>query len=88
MLNELQDASAHSYVSPYYLAMVSMGLHRLDEAFEYLEKAYQERSGYMIWLRHIPLFAPPRQDSRYQKLLMRIGSREGDGPGVRTRAVK
>ncbi len=70
VLAELQEAAARRYVSPYYLAMVSMGLEQFDRAFEYLEQAYQERSGYLIWLRHMPLFAPfPHEDPRFQKLL-------------------
>jgi DNA-binding winged helix-turn-helix (wHTH) protein/Tfp pilus assembly protein PilF len=78
VLAELREVAARRYVSPYYLAMVSMGLKQFDHAFEYLEQAYQERSGYLIWLRHMPLFAPPRQDPRFQKLLSRIGVHPGE----------
>jgi TolB-like protein/Flp pilus assembly protein TadD len=43
-----------------------------DQAFEILEKAYQERSGIMIYLNAYPWFDPLRDDPRFQDLLRRM----------------
>src|ERR1700730_3582239 len=44
ILHEFLRQSETSYVSPYMIATVYASLGDRDEAFEYLEKAYQERS--------------------------------------------
>jgi hypothetical protein len=59
------------YVSPSELATVYLGLGNKDQAFFWLEKAYQERSNYMTYLKVFPLIDPLR--SRFDDLLHRIG---------------
>ena len=44
-----------------------------DQAFEWLEKAYQERSNFMAYLGVNPVVDPLRSDPRFQYLLRRIG---------------
>ncbi len=58
----------------------SRGLRRLrhldsvgrDQAFAWLEKAYQERSRPMAYLRAEPALDPLRSDPRFQDLLRRM----------------
>ena len=47
----------------------------LDRAFEALERAYQARSGGLIYLHLDPGYAPLRGDPRYAELVQRIGLR-------------
>lgn len=53
--------------------MVYAGLGQKDQAFDWLEKAYQERSNYLIFLRVLESMAPLRSDPRFYELLRRIG---------------
>jgi hypothetical protein len=44
-----------------------------DRAFGWLDKAYEERSYLMAFLRVIPLADPLRSDPRFDDLVRRIG---------------
>jgi predicted Zn-dependent protease len=44
ILHQWLRQSETAYVSPYMIAAVYAGLGRKDKAFEYLERAYQERA--------------------------------------------
>jgi len=72
-LDELREISKRQYVSPYLFAVVYAGLGDKDQTFAWLEKAFQDRSFFLIWLKVEPLFDPLRDDSRFQDLLRRIG---------------
>jgi TolB-like protein/Tfp pilus assembly protein PilF len=59
-------------------ALISMAdtysfLGEKDEAFEFLEQAYQERASAMIFLGTYPAFDNIRSDSRFADLLRRMG---------------
>ena len=73
MLNELLELQRRRYVSPPALANVYIGLGDKDQAFFWLEKAYLDRSNYMVWLKVFPLLDPLRSDPRFDDLLRRIG---------------
>ena len=71
MLNAVLELSEHRYVSPYRLAIVYAGLNETEEAFQWLMKAYQERS---VWLIHLHLRVDPRlknlhSDPRFAEIL-------------------
>jgi serine/threonine protein kinase/tetratricopeptide (TPR) repeat protein len=72
-LDELRKLSKERYISPYWFAQIYVGLGDKDEALNWLEKAYQDHSGPMIWLKVEPLFSSMRGDARFQDLLHRIG---------------
>jgi serine/threonine protein kinase/Flp pilus assembly protein TadD len=72
-LDELREMSRRSYVSPYLFAVVYVGLGDKEQAFASLDKAVQDRSFFLIWLKVEPLFDPLRADPRFQDLLQRIG---------------
>jgi tetratricopeptide (TPR) repeat protein len=72
-LDELRDISKQHYVSPYLFAVVYAGLGDKDQTFAWLDKAYQDRSFFLIWLKVEPLFDPLRADPRFQDSLRRVG---------------
>lgn len=70
---EFNGLSSHAYVDYYEIASIYAGLGEKDEAFRWLERAYAERSGSMIWLAVDPWWYGMRSDPRYADLLRRIG---------------
>ena len=44
-----------------------------DKAFEWLEKAYEERAGWVIYVGVQPIFDGLRSDPRFAELLRRVG---------------
>jgi TolB-like protein/Flp pilus assembly protein TadD len=55
------------------LAAVYAGLGEKDQAFAWLEKDFQTRSGLLGWTRWAPAFESLRSDPRYTDLLRRMG---------------
>lgn len=73
ILRDLLLQSKSRYVSPYMTAAVYAGLGENNKAFEYLEKAYQERSPDLPWFLKSDLRLDGlRSDPRYQDLLRRM----------------
>jgi serine/threonine-protein kinase len=73
VLARLKEMEREKYVSPYPVATVYAALGARDKAFEYLERVYDERSYYVVWLNVDPVFDPLREDARFQDLLRRTG---------------
>jgi eukaryotic-like serine/threonine-protein kinase len=73
LFEQLQQDAQHEYVPPYYLACVAAQLGAFDQAFGYLERAYQERSGWVPWLKLDPMADVLRYDARYSDLMRRVG---------------
>ncbi|MGH9838643.1 MAG: tetratricopeptide repeat protein, partial [Blastocatellia bacterium] len=73
VLGELQERAAQRYVSPYEIAVIYTGLEEHDQAFEWLERAYRERSAWLIYLKVEPILDRLRADSRFTELLRRVG---------------
>jgi hypothetical protein len=73
LLTKLAEKSTQEYVSPYIIAIVYMGLNEIDEAFEWLFKAYDERNGWLPYLKVNPVFDTLRPDPRFDNLLRHIG---------------
>jgi len=70
--DDLESRSTRTYVPPYWMATLYVGLGDKDRAFSWLERAYQERSGGLVWLRVDPRLDPLRQDPRFAALAQRI----------------
>jgi tetratricopeptide (TPR) repeat protein len=58
---------AGAFINPY------LGLGDYDEAFAEFERAYQEKSNILQFLRVHPFFDPVRDDPRFKGLLHRVG---------------
>ena len=72
-ISKLQQLSTHKYVPAIYVALVYTGLHDLDHSFAWLDKAFDERSEYLVYLPTEPLADPLRGDPRFSQLLQRLG---------------
>jgi TolB-like protein/Tfp pilus assembly protein PilF len=73
LFEQLQQETQYAYVPPYYLACIAANLGNLEQAFAYLERAYQERSGWIPWLKLDPMADMLRHDVRFSELLRRVG---------------
>jgi TolB-like protein/DNA-binding SARP family transcriptional activator len=73
VLASIQDQATRQYVSPVYVAAIYIGLDDRASAFEWLEKAAEERDDWMVYLRADPAFDPLRSDPRFFRLLARVG---------------
>jgi tetratricopeptide (TPR) repeat protein len=73
LLAELKEQSKVRYVASYWSAMIYVGLDEKDQAFAWLEKAYQERSWWLVWIKMDPMVDSLRSDSRFIDLMRRIG---------------
>lgn len=73
ILNELLELNKSRYVTPAAFVNVYIGLEDKEQAFVWLEKAYQERSNYVAYLKVFPLLDPIRSDRRFEDLIHRIG---------------
>ncbi len=71
--HQLQLMAEERYVSPFNSALIFMGLGEKDQAFEWLERAYEERSRSMIWLNVEARCDSLRSDPRFMALVGRIG---------------
>jgi len=69
LFDELSSRWNREYVPPTTLSFLSAALGRTDEAFEWLERAYDERDMLMTWLKLLPHFDPLRDDPRFTSML-------------------
>jgi serine/threonine protein kinase/Tfp pilus assembly protein PilF len=71
-LKELQEISRQRYISAYHIATIYAALKDRDRAFEWLEKAYQERADWMVFLNVDARFKSLHSDPRFTSLLQRM----------------
>lgn len=72
ILRELQDAAKTRFVSAYSFALIYMVLGEMDEAFAWFDKAFDERSPALPFLRANPRFASMRGEPRFERLIQRV----------------
>ncbi len=73
VLAKLKERSKRKYVSAYDMATVYTGLGDKDRAFEWLQKAYEERSSFLVHVNWDPRFASLHLDPRFPALLRKLG---------------
>ena len=73
IIHELKDRSRREYVHPYAFALVYSGLGQKDKAFSWLQKASEEHSPLLTFLKVEPMLDPARSDPRFQQLTRRMG---------------
>jgi TolB-like protein/DNA-binding winged helix-turn-helix (wHTH) protein/Tfp pilus assembly protein PilF len=72
VLAELMEQSKKQYVSPFYVAIVYAGLRENEKAIDWLEKAYDDRSNAVIFLKVDPDVDGLRSNPRFQALVHRL----------------
>jgi TolB-like protein/Tfp pilus assembly protein PilF len=72
LLGRLKKASARGYLDPYNVAYLYDGLSDNDHVFEWLERAYRERSASLYALRFETWSDRLRSDPRFRDLLRRM----------------
>jgi TolB-like protein/DNA-binding winged helix-turn-helix (wHTH) protein/Tfp pilus assembly protein PilF len=73
ILDELLQLQKQRYLTPMAPAYVYIGLGHKDQAFAWLEKAYQERSNHLAFLKVSPTVDSLRADPRFVDLLRWTG---------------
>jgi TolB-like protein/Tfp pilus assembly protein PilF len=73
VLQQLQERAPREYIDPALLVNIYIGLGEKEEAFTWLEKAYEARSCmWMPWLKVEPRFDRLRSDPRFTALLQKM----------------
>ena len=72
ILQELNRLASQRFVSPFCQALVYLGLREDDKAIDWLEKAYEEGSIWMDWLKVEPIYDPIRSNPRFQALYRKM----------------
>jgi serine/threonine protein kinase/tetratricopeptide (TPR) repeat protein len=73
ILIKLEELSKRRYVSKYFVARIYAGLGENDRAFQWMEKAFEDRDESETWLKVDPMMDELRSDPRYADLLRRLG---------------
>ena len=73
VIEHLNELSVHQYVAPYNFAVIYAGLGEKDEAFVWLNRAYQERSYLLTYLTVDERLDNLHSDPRFDELRRRIG---------------
>jgi TolB-like protein/Flp pilus assembly protein TadD len=73
-LDRLRELSTHRYVPPFDIALVHAALGERDLAFNWLDKAYEDRHPWLVMLKVTPKVDSLRSDPRFAALLERIAA--------------
>jgi serine/threonine-protein kinase len=71
-LRNLLAISRTRYVNPFEIGLIYIGLGQSEEAFQWLNRAYKERSDLVVYLRVDPRLDPVRSDPRFQEMVRRM----------------
>lgn len=72
VLSELLMQHESQAVSSYHVALVFLGIRDYDAFFEWIERAYQERSTWMVWFHVSPSLDAVRRDPRFREMVGRM----------------
>ena len=72
--DEIEKSWKPDGVSSFWLAVVHAALRENDAAFEWLERAFQERAAFMVFMRWIAQFQGLQGDPRFEALVKRVGA--------------
>jgi len=73
ILDTLSALNKTEHVSPFFFALVYAGLNDKEKALEWLQKAYEEKSGSVRYLKMEPRLQSLRNEPRYIALMKKIG---------------
>jgi DNA-binding winged helix-turn-helix (wHTH) protein/TolB-like protein/Tfp pilus assembly protein PilF len=70
--DEMEQLSGRRFVTAYGVALVHAGLGDKEQALAWLDKAFAERSHWLVWLRLDPRWKTLRGDRRFSELVERM----------------
>ena len=73
LLASMRASAEGRPVPAYQFAIIYSGMGNVDTAIMWIEKAYEERSDFLLYMRNETLFDPLRSDPRFIELELRIG---------------
>lgn len=73
VLQELEAMGKTGYVSPYAPALVYLGLGDRETTLRLLNRCFDERTNWMVWLLKDPRWDPMRSDPRFQEIVRKVG---------------
>jgi class 3 adenylate cyclase/Tfp pilus assembly protein PilF len=73
LLHQLNGRAERDHVDPLAFAWLNIGLGDLEAAFAWLERAYEAKSSWLIFLKVQQIYEPLHADRRYHDLLRRLG---------------
>lgn len=73
ILDTLNALARRKFVTSYGMALIYAGLDEKEKAFEWLNKAVEERSNWLVWLKTDPRWIPLRTDKRFALLVNSVG---------------
>jgi DNA-binding winged helix-turn-helix (wHTH) protein/TolB-like protein/Flp pilus assembly protein TadD len=73
VLAEMEILAGRKFVTAYGVALVHAGLGQNEGTFASLNKAFDERSNWLVWLRLDPRWNGVRADGRFAELVSRMG---------------
>ncbi len=73
ILDTLHSLSSKKFVTSYGVALVYAGSGEKEAAFSWLNKAFEERSNWLVWLKTDPRWAPIKSDKRFTELVNKVG---------------
>ncbi|HUR36385.1 MAG TPA: winged helix-turn-helix domain-containing protein [Terriglobales bacterium] len=76
-VKQLDKLAEKRHVSPYYMAFARSGNGEADDIVPWLEKAFAEKSGWMLYLKIEPAFDAVRADPRIRALLAQVDPLRG-----------
>lgn len=72
IIEDMKQASTKKYIAPLNIALAYGDLGDKDQAFAWLDKAYDDQSEYLLWLKYDPSFDSLRSDPRLEDLMRRV----------------
>jgi hypothetical protein len=72
MIEELQRQAATRFVSPYGIASFYAAAGDNAVALDWLERAYGERDGTLVWIKVHPRLDGLRAEARFRELLRKM----------------
>jgi TolB-like protein/Tfp pilus assembly protein PilF len=73
IIKKLNEIQKDTYVSPFYIGTIYLGLGEIDKTFDYLEAAFKIRSRSLAWIKVAKEYKHLHEDTRFQDLVKRIG---------------
>jgi len=71
-LAQVRELSKSQFIGAWTIGLIYVALGDKDEAFAWMDRAYEEREGWLLTLRVNPWLDPLRSDPRFDELVRRV----------------